>query len=178
MVVRVSIVTQTWNSQGQGSAWHILGGLRNGRHVSQDLYNQCKGQSIKFAQRNLKQQTFQNKSHCDSGDTFGPSHTQMSMHCIKGEINTFFISSSVGLWANSYLVKAFIIWSVVFGSRNALTLKEQSLLRWKWWMRYYQVEISVNKMKSILQILPKQIVLFFHYVCPSVCMYVHHRRNI
>ena len=36
-------------------------------------------------------------------------------------------------------------------------------------MRYYQVEISVNKMKSILQILPKQIVLFFHYVCPSVC---------
>ena len=59
-MVRVSIVTQTWNSQGQGSAWHILGGLRNGRHVSQDLYNQCKGQSIKFAQRNLKQQTFQN----------------------------------------------------------------------------------------------------------------------
>ena len=44
-------------------------------------------------------------------------------------------------------------------------------------MRYYQVEISVNKMKSILQILPKQIVLFFHYVCPSVCMYVHHSKN-
>ena len=52
-----TIVTQTWYFQGQGgSGWHILWGLRNGCHVSQDLYNQCKGQSIKCAQRNLKQQ--------------------------------------------------------------------------------------------------------------------------
>ena len=38
-----TIVTQTWYFQGQGSGWHnvhILGGQINGRHVSQDLYNQ------------------------------------------------------------------------------------------------------------------------------------------